>query len=116
MNKYVFDKKLFGRRIKFARKRKNLTQEQLSDILNINPNTLARVESENNKLTLSYTNLIELANTLDLNIEYLFLSEKFETLQDKNIETLNELILKLTDKEKNIVTALIKALLNNRDI
>lgn len=114
MDKYIFDKKLYARRIKAARKRKNLTQEQLSDILNMNPNTIARVESENNKLTLSYVNLIALANTIDLNIDYLFLSEEFEASQEKNIVALNELILNLTDKERNIVMICIKALIDNR--
>lgn len=82
MDKYVFNKNLFENRIKSAREKKNLTQEQLSNILNIDIN---KIENEEIKI-----------------------------LQDKNIDDFDNLISKLTEKEKTIIAAIIEALIDNR--
>lgn len=82
MDKYVFNKNLFENRIKSAREKKNLTQEHLSNILNIDIN---KIENEEIKI-----------------------------LQDKNIDDFDNLISKLTEKEKTIIAAIIEALIDNR--
>lgn len=110
---YKFDKAIFAERIKTARKKQNLTQEALSDLLNVNTNTLAKWESPRNKLTLSYTNLIELVNTLKIDVNYLFRAEPNKEEHTKIAETI-DLFDTLTDKEKNIVSNLIHSLIENR--
>lgn len=59
-----------------------MTQEQLSNILNIDIN---KIENEEIKI-----------------------------LQDKNIDDFDNLISKLTEKEKTIIAAIIEALIDNR--
>ena len=112
--KYTFDKQIFAERIKEARKSRNLTQEALSSLLNINVNTLAKCESPKNKLTLSYTNLIELVNILDIDVNFLFRTEQSNKEYSQSIEELNTTIGKLSEKEKNIVLSLIHSLIENR--
>lgn len=115
MKKYIFDKKLFGKRIKDARIKKQLTQEQLAVLMNINTNTIAKVENPNNKLTMSYVNLIELVNILDIDINCLFKNEEFQNSSNSNMDkNLINLIDSLTDKEKNIILTLAKSLIQNR--
>jgi transcriptional regulator with XRE-family HTH domain len=114
-NQYIFDKKVFAERIKQARKKRNLTQEALSSLLNINVNTLAKCESSRNKLTLSYTNLIELVNILDIDVNYIFMSEQAEEKRKRTTQELTDLIEGLTDKEKNVVLTLIRSLIENRE-
>lgn len=113
-NKYMFDKGIFAERIKQARKSRNLTQEALSSLLNINVNTLAKCESPKNKLTLSYTNLIELVNVLDIDVNFLFRARQSNEKYNQSMEELNVTIEKLSDKEKNIVLNLIHSLIDNR--
>ena len=114
-NKYTFDKRIFAERIKQARKKQNLTQEALSDRLNINVNTLAKCESPKNKLTLSYTNLIELVNALEIDVNFLFRTEEAERELISTEQRLTDLIRGLTDKEKNIAHSLINSLIENRE-
>jgi len=112
--KYTFDKRIFAKRIKEARKNRNLTQEALSSLLNINVNTLAKCESPKNKLTLSYTNLIELVNILDIDVNFLFRTEQNNEKYSHSIEELHTTIDKLSEKEKIIVLNLIHSLIDNR--
>lgn len=113
--KYTFDKKIFAERIKTARKNRNLTQEALSALLNVNVNTVAKWESPKSKLTLSYTNLIELANILDIDIDYLFRTQ-IEQTNIRRAQSFDELVGELTDNEKNIVSNLVHSLIENRQI
>ena len=112
--RYTFDKKIFAERLKKARKDRNLTQEALSALLNVNVNTLAKWESPNNKLTLSYTNLIELVNILGIDIDFLFRT-RIGKDHAPNPQSFNDLIGELTNKEKAIVFNLIHSLFENRN-
>ena len=111
--RYTFDKKVFAERLKKARKDRSLTQEALADVLNVNVNTLAKWESPNNKLTLSYTNLMELANVLDIEIDYLFRTRANKD-SAQSPQNFNALIEELTDKERSVVFNLIHSLIEIR--
>lgn len=71
--------KLFGKRINTIRKKNNLTQEQLADILNIDPKTISRLE--NGYFFTSYENLEKIASALNVEIKDLF---DFGHLKDRN--------------------------------
>jgi transcriptional regulator with XRE-family HTH domain len=114
-NKYTFDKPLFASRIKQARKNRDLTQEALASLLNINVNTLAKCESPKNKLTFSYTNLIELVNVLDIDVNYLFRVDGGTAPQSQSADELHALVDGLTEREQSIVFSLVKALTDNRE-
>lgn len=68
MDKQTLLKK-FGKNVKIARIKKDLTQEQLSEILDINQNYIACIEC--GKQNMSLGKILELANALQVDIETL---------------------------------------------
>ena len=61
--------KKFGKNVKIARIKKDLTQEQLSEILDINQNYIACIECGRQNMSLG--KILELANALQIDIEAL---------------------------------------------
>ena len=59
----------FGKNVKIARIKKDLTQEQLSEILDINQNYVACIECGRQNMSLG--KILELANALQVDIETL---------------------------------------------
>ena len=57
MNKKI----LLGKRIRELRKRKNLSQEKLSELINVDPTTISNIENGKN-----YPSLINLENILNV--------------------------------------------------
>ncbi len=63
-------KKLLGQRIKYFRKAKNLTQEQLAELVGMEPNSISIIESGRNFPTLN--SLEKIANALEIELNLLF--------------------------------------------
>lgn len=92
-------KNLFGRKIKEYRKKKNLTQAQLAELVNVDDKHISCIESGKN---FPSPDLIErLATYLDVEPKDLF---EFYYLQD--IEDLKSDIIKMLDKLNNDELAL----------
>lgn len=68
MDKQTLLKK-FGKNVKIARIKKDLTQERLSEILDINQNYIACIECGRQNMSLG--KILELANALQVDIETL---------------------------------------------
>ena len=68
MDKQTLLKK-FGKNVKIVRIKKDLTQEQLSEILDINQNYIACIECGRQNMSLG--KILELANALQVDIETL---------------------------------------------
>lgn len=68
MDKQTLLKK-FGKNVKIARIKRDLTQEQLSEILDINQNYIACIECGRQNMSLG--KILELANALQVDIETL---------------------------------------------
>ncbi|MBO6087151.1 helix-turn-helix transcriptional regulator [bacterium] len=66
-------KELLGKRIKELRKEKCLTQEQLAEIIGIEPNNLSRIEKGRNYPTPE--NLSKIAKALNVSVDKLFFFE-----------------------------------------
>ena len=87
MNKKV----LLGKRIRELRKRKGLSQEKLSELVNVDPTTISNIENGKN-----YPSLINLENILNvLNCSFL---DVFDFEQKNNI---SDLILEINQKMKD---------------
>ena len=87
MNKKV----LLGKRIRELRKRKGLSQEKLSELVNVDPTTISNIENGKN-----YPSLINLENILNvLNCSFL---DVFDLKQKNNI---SDLILEINQKMKD---------------
>lgn len=65
MNKNELLKK-FGKNVKIERIKKDLTQEQFAELLNVSTNYVACIE--NGRQNMSLGKILELANTLNINI------------------------------------------------
>ena len=65
--------KKFGLNVKIARLKKGLTQEQLAELMNIHLTYIARIET--GKINMSLGKILELANTLNIDINKLIFIE-----------------------------------------
>lgn len=87
-------KVLLGRKIRQLRKERKWTQEHLSELLEINPKSVLRIES--GQTFPSIQNLERLAEIFDIDISDLFVNHNLEDTDVlkkyiyENIETLNE--------------------------
>ena len=65
--------KKFGLNVKFARMKKGLTQEQLAELMNIHWTYIAKIET--GKVNMSLGKILEIANTLEVDINKLLFIE-----------------------------------------
>lgn len=78
-------KSLLGKRIRELRKRKGLSQEKLSELVNVDPTTISNIENGKN-----YPSLANLENILDV-LEETFL-DVFDFEHKNNIDNLITII------------------------
>ncbi|MFR1672123.1 MAG: helix-turn-helix domain-containing protein [Candidatus Gastranaerophilaceae bacterium] len=90
------NKKLLGQRIKHYRKAKNLTQEQLAELVSMEPNSISIIESGRNFPTLN--SLEKIANALDIELNILF---RYRQIKDNSqiIDKINHELTKLNDEK-----------------
>ena len=96
-----------GLRIKHARTRRNLTQEQLAEALKISRNHLSQIEIGEKGLSLEL--LVEIANTLHTSIEDL-LADNLDNADKAADSDLGYILLDSTEQEEKIITTTAKAL------
>lgn len=89
-------KKLLGRRIKELRQKKGLTQEQLSDMINVGERNLSKIECGNNFVTAE--TLSKIIDALEIEPQELF---NFKHLEEKN-ELKEELIEAIRTEQVDI--------------
>ena len=70
MNKQTLLKK-FGKNVKIERIKKDLTQEQLAEIMNVSQNYVANIEC--GKANMSLGKILELSNFLEIGIDKLLI-------------------------------------------
>lgn len=69
-----------GKRIQEIRKQKGMSQEQLAEIIGIEPNNVSRIENGKNYPTPE--NIAKIANALDKEVYELYLFNHFKPLND----------------------------------
>lgn len=84
-----------GQRIQKLRKDKKITQEQLAEMVGIDPKNISRIEKGNNYPTAE--NLTSIANALNVDIYELFV---FNSIP---LEQMKEEIINSLNSEKNIL-------------
>lgn len=83
----MFEKEIFGKRLKEARKAKNMTQSELASSCGVSTQTIISYEKGNGALPNTEI-AVDMANTLGVSLDWLFGSAKktaeapFETLSD----------------------------------
>ena len=104
-------KKLFGLRIRELRKEKNLTQEQLAELVWLDTQHFCKMENGNHFPSLK--NLLILAEVLEVNVYDLFVYDACE--EEKIIQNIKFNINKLKPKELKLVKHTISTLIDLRN-
>lgn len=99
-----------GSILKTARNAKNLTREQLAEIINISPRYLMSIENENKKP--SYDVLFRLVRELGISADTIFYPEN--QCSDTHIDQLVRLLYLCDERELKIATATVTAMLENK--
>ena len=99
------NKKFLGQRIKYFRKAKNLTQEQLAELVGMEPNSISIIESGRNFPTLN--SLEKIANALDIELNLLFRYNSNKSNQ-QIIDDINKELIKLDNQKLEKVLLFIE--------
>ncbi len=97
--------KLFGRRLKELRKQRKLTQEQLAELVDLDPKQICRIE--NGGCFTTFDTLEKIAKIFNVKISDLFccdhkkpkdalikeMNEIFESTSDENIELIYKIVM-----------------------
>ncbi len=100
-------KKLLGRRIKEIRLSKNITQQQLAEMIDIDQRSMSAIECGTNFPT---KNLLKIANSLGVELKELFDYEHLEIDDSQKINQISKLLYNLSSHDLNIVYRLVKNL------
>lgn len=100
-----------GNNIKLERLRLNLTQEQLSEKLDISTSYLGRIERGERNVPLD--TLIRLADILNVSIDYLLRDSIHKNNTDVLNYEINQLISELCDSEQNLILDMIRLIVSH---
>lgn len=102
------NRKSLGNRIRTERKRLNLTQEQLAECIGVSSTYVGLIERGERSVTLD--NLILIANTLHVSIDYL-LMDSVEVSSDSNFSLMKKLWQQATPSEQALLIEIAKSIL-----
>ena len=100
-------RKNFGKNLKELRAFSGLTQEQLSEKLEVSPTTLSYWENGHNCVT--FETIPKLADALNIPIYRLFIFDNA-----KNVKNINDLFSILDEREQEIILSTIKLFLSRK--
>lgn len=99
--------KFFGKRIKELRKHKNLTQEQLADIIDLDPKQVCRIE--NGACFTTFETLEKIANIFGVEISQLF-DFSHKQPRERLIQEMNEIFTSAADTKIELIYKIVKNL------
>lgn len=105
MVKYEIDYKSVGERIKNSRISKNMTQDKLAELIDINPSHLSNIEKGKTKM--STETLAKIARSLNTSIDYLLFDDIILEYNQYTKIALLEIQEMLKDKNEDEVNAFI---------
>ncbi len=106
------DYRMLGKRIREERLRLNLTQERLSEDIEISTAYLGQIERGERSLTLD--KLVKLANRLGVTVDYL-LSDSVVLKDDVEYRLWTQLMDGRTDTQKALAINMVKLMFNHLD-
>lgn len=108
------DYKAIGKRIKVARKTRNISQEQLCEMTDLSVSHMSHIENGRTKVSLP--TLLLIANALKTTIDSL-LCDHIEIIYDKYDEGFRELLADCTPNEREVIlqsAIMVKAALRRK--
>lgn len=106
---FTFDKNFIGRKIKYFRKKRNITQNKLAELVDLSEKHISKIESGTHQP--SITAFFNIVKVLDIGLEEFGLPLKTtaNSVRDEIYKCIND----STDDELNIILPLIKCLKEN---
>ena len=105
---YSLDYKQLGKRIKQVRKMKSLSQNALAEKAELTPNFIAKIEGNNTSISLK--TLVNIANALEISIDYLFLNDTTMLEQGKKTSTdlfIDNMLQDFSESDKELLIDMI---------
>lgn len=106
--------KMIGKRICQARKTKQLTQEDLSDLSGLSVSAISRIETGRNSTSLK--TLVQLCNVLDVSLNYLLydlLSEQQTPLLNPVVSDIVALTKQMDESQQQFILDFMKMYLSH---
>lgn len=97
-----------GFRMKQCRKKKQLTQEKLAELIDVSPHYIYEIEK--GLKCMSLTTLVDIALTLNVSTDYLLFGTAEHASQEQNHQ-LDLLLKELPDQRRQTIAEVIKLLL-----
>ena len=104
------DRKILGQRIREERLRLKLTQEQLSERIDVTASYLGAVERGEKSMTLE--KLIDLINVFDVSMDYI-LSDFIQPRVNENNNDISDLINNMNDHQRKLTIEIAKLIQKN---
>ncbi|MEY8319948.1 helix-turn-helix transcriptional regulator [Lachnospiraceae bacterium 46-61] len=105
---YSLDYEQLGKRIKQVRKMKSLSQNALAEKAELTPNFIAKIEGNNTSISLK--TLVNIANALEISIDYLFLNDTNMLEQGKKTSTdlfIDNMLQNFSESDKELLIDMI---------
>ena len=103
------DYERIGNRIRIERENFEMTREKLSELLSLSPYFLGQIERGERKMSIN--TLINISECLHISIDDLFFEQVNINNNNNNNNVLHSLINRCSEKEINVIEALIKLIL-----
>jgi len=107
MDRYKLDYELLAERIKTARKEKGYSQSKLAELADVSTNTIGKLEI--NYTTISLKTILNIANALDVDINYL-ISDSLPNDKQAVDLFIENLLQDFTEKDKQFLIQIIAAM------
>ncbi len=108
----ILDYKAIGSRIREVRKSKNMTQEKLSEAINVGYKHLSNIECGNGGVSIEV--LASICSVLDISLDYIIFN-KPDIRDVKMADDIYKEISSLTRSEREFVMALFQTLKSSRN-
>ena len=105
--RYKLDYEIISKKIKEARKSASLTQAELAERVNVSTNAIAKLET--NLMNISLQTLVNIANVLNIDINYLLFNRDIKEKTSQDI-FLDSLVSDLSPKDKDLIIHIINGL------
>lgn len=112
MTRENYDAKKFGERIKKIRRKNEMTQEQLAEIMYLSVDSISRIE--NRKVNCMPEHVVKLCNVFDVSADYFYFGETRDMQVDDEMGKIFELLENKTAGDKRKVYEILKLMFEIR--